>query len=109
MADAFEVLSHDHDEVKRMLLELESGPTTVTGATEPQLEARKKLTEKLIIEESKHEAVEEQYFWPTVREKLPEGNRLADQAIHQEQEAKEVLDKIQGLDASDSQFEELVS
>ncbi len=58
-----------------MLTELEAGPAAMTGATEEQLQARKKLAEKLIIEESKHEAVEGEYFWPAVREKLPGGNR----------------------------------
>jgi hypothetical protein len=32
MADVFRVLSQDHEEVKRMLAELEKGPTRVTGA-----------------------------------------------------------------------------
>ena len=63
------------------------------------------MTEQLIIEESKHEALEEMYFWPVVRDHLPDGDTLADQASGQEQEAKEVLDK---LDADDAEFEELL-
>jgi len=109
MPDVFDVLSHDHEEVKQMLAELETGPTAMTGATGEQLQARKKLAEKLIIEESKHEAVEEEYFWPAVREKLPEGNRLADEATQQEQDAKVVLDRIDKLGASEPEFEELIS
>ena len=54
----FTVLAEDHEEVKRMLAELEKGPTTATGASEDQLALRKKMTEELIIEESKHEALE---------------------------------------------------
>ena len=54
----------------------------------PQLALRKKMTEQLIIEESKHEALEEMYFWPVVRDHLPDGDTLADQATGQEQEAK---------------------
>jgi hypothetical protein len=30
------------------------------------------------------------YFWPTVREHVPDGDRLADAATGQEQEGKEV-------------------
>ena len=63
------------------------------------------MTEQLIIEESKHEALEEMYFWPVVRDHLPDGDTLADQASGQEQEAKEVLAK---LDADDAEFEETV-
>ena len=95
MADVFTVLSQDHQEVKRMLAELEKGPSRVTGASEDQLALRKKMTEQLIIEESKHEALEEMYFWPVVRDHLPDGDTLADQAAGQEQEAKEVLAKLE--------------
>ena len=105
MADVFRVLSQDHEEVKRMLAELEKGPTRVTGASEDQLALRKKMTEQLIIEESKHEALEEMYFWPAVRDHLPDGDTLADQATGQEQDAKEVLAK---LDAGDAEFEKLL-
>ena len=108
MADVFTVLSQDHQEVKDMLAELEKGATAATGASENQLALRKKMTETLIIEESKHEALEEMYFWPVVRDHLPNGNTLADQATAQEQEAKEVLAKLDKLDASDAEFEQLL-
>jgi hypothetical protein len=62
MPTVFEVLGGDHLEVKRMLAELESGPTALTGASDSQLGLRKKMVEELIIEESKHEALEEMYF-----------------------------------------------
>ena len=108
MADVFTVLSQDHQEVKDVLAELEKGPTAGTGASEDQLALRKKMAETLIIEESKHEALEEMYFWPVVRDHLPNGNTLADQATEQEQEAKEVLAKLDKLDASDAEFEQLL-
>lgn len=109
MANAFDVLAHDHQEVKRMLAELSKGPISATGASDDQLLLRKKMAEQLIIEESRHEAVEEMYFWPAVREHLPDGDRLADEATGQEQEAKEVLNKLDKLDANDEEFEQLIS
>jgi hemerythrin-like domain-containing protein len=109
MPSVFDVLSHDHEEVKRMLSELETGPTAATGASDNHLALRKKMVETLVIEESKHEAVEEMFFWPTVRDKVPDGGRLADTAIGQEQEGKEVLDKLDKLDAGDTEFEQLVT
>ena len=108
MADVFTVLAKDHDEVKGMLTELEKGPTGVTGASENQLALRKKMTEVLIIEESRHEALEEMYFWPVVRDHLPDGDTLAHEATGQEQEAKQVLARLDKLDASDAEFEELL-
>src|ERR1051326_1181033 len=108
MPSVFEVLSRDHEEVKQMLSEFEKGPTAANGASPDQLAARKKMAETLVIEESKHEAVEEMYFWPAVREHVPNGDALADQAISQEQEGKEVLAKLDKLDADDPEFERLV-
>lgn len=109
MPSAFDVLAHDHEQVKQMLTEFEKGPTAATGASGDHLALRKKMAEELIIEESKHEAVEEMYFWPAVREHVPSGDELADKAISQEQEGKEVLAKLDKLDASDAEFEKLLS
>jgi hypothetical protein len=91
-----------------MLAELEKGPTRATGASQDQLALRKTMTEQLIIEESRHEALEEMYFWPVVRDHLPDGDTLADQATGQEQEAKQVLARLDKLGAGDAEFEELL-
>ena len=109
MPDAFDVLGTDHRDVKQILSELETGPAQGSDATEAQLQARKKLAEKLIIESSKHEAVEEQYFWPAVRNRVPDGNGLADHAISQESEAKAVLARLDKLGPADVEFEELLA
>lgn len=109
MADVFTVLAKDHHEVKDMLAALEKGPTRATGASEDQLTLRKKMTQELVIEESRHEALEEMYFWPAVREHLTAGNSLADEATGQEQEAKQVLAELDKLDASDADFEKLLA
>ena len=108
MADVFTVLAKDHEEVKGMLAELQKGQTMATGASEDQLALRKKMTEELIIEESKHEALEEMYFWPAVREHLAAGNTLADTATGQEQDAKRVLAELDKLQAGDAEFEKVL-
>lgn len=105
MGDIFAELRKDHEEVAGMLDRLEA--SVPTG--EKALEERRKLVDQLIIEESRHEAGEEQYFWPTVSEKLPNGETLAARALGQEQEAKEVLDKLDGMDPQEAEFEQLVS
>jgi hypothetical protein len=105
----FDVLSKDHQQIKRMLAELETGPTAATGADVGQLTARKKMVEELIIEESKHEVVEEVYFWPAVRERHPSGDELADTAIGQEQEGKEVLDMLDKLAPGLPEFEDVLA
>lgn len=109
MSSVFSVLSQDHHEVKQMLAELESGPTAAAGASPDQLAQRKEKAQTLVIEESKHEAAEQMYFWPAVRDRAPGGHQLADRAISQEQEGKEVLDKLDKADASDAEFESLLA
>jgi hemerythrin-like domain-containing protein len=108
MPSVFDVLGQDHQEVKRMLAELEKGPTVTTGASDSHLMLRKKMVEQLIIEESRHESLEEMYFWPVVRDRLPGGDHLADTAGGQEQEGKEVLDQLDKLNADQPGFEQLV-
>jgi hemerythrin-like domain-containing protein len=105
MPNAFDVLARDHEEVKRMLSELELGPTAATRANPDQLALRKKMVQQLVIEESRHEAVEEMYFWPAVRKHLEDGVDLANQAQGQEQQGKEVLDQLDKLEPDNEEFE----
>jgi hemerythrin superfamily protein len=109
MPDVYTVLGQDHAEVKQMLDQLENGPTRTGSASAEQLEERKKLVQTLIIAESKHEAVEEEYFWPVVRDLSSGGDQLADEGTNQEQVAKVVLDRLDKLDPADDDFEELVT
>ncbi|MBO0692990.1 MAG: hemerythrin domain-containing protein [Acidimicrobiaceae bacterium] len=100
MADLFDVLEADHIEVKSML-------HTLGASSEP--EKRAKLAETLVIEESKHEAAEEMHFWPAVRRYLVDGDRLADEAISQEEEGKQVLNDLDKAEAGSPAFDELVT
>ena len=110
MPNAFEVLAKDHREVLRMLSELELGPTAAAGANSDQLERRQKMVEQLVIEESKHEAVEELYFWPAVRSHLTDGDDLADLARDQEQQAKFILDRLDKVSSPEHQeFEDQIT
>lgn len=109
VAGVFEVLERDHVEVKQMCDALERGRTAASGATETELVQRRKLAERLIIEESKHEAVEEQYFWPFVRSHVADGERLADEATGQESSAKYVLDALEKKKPQDPEFESLLA
>ena len=109
MPTAFDVLARDHEEVKRVLAELEIGPAAAAGGNSDQLALRKKMVEQLVIEGSRHEAVEEMYFWPAVRERLPDGVDLANQALAQEQEGMEILARLDKLGPDDEAFENLLA
>ena len=105
MPNVFEVLRTDHHEVKAMLILLESGPQASLGATAEQIAQRRHLADELIIEQSRHEATEQQYFWPLVRALGPEGDRVADQGLEQEAHGESVLNELEKLDADDERFE----
>ena len=109
MPNVFEVLRKDHDEVKAMLVRLEAGPQVSHGATAEQIAQRRHLVDEVIIEESRHEAAEQQYFWPTVRALGPEGDRVADEAIEQETQGERVLNELEKLDADDERFEPVLA
>jgi hypothetical protein len=61
MPSAFDVLASDHEQVERLLAQFEAAPAA-SGVNDSLLAARKQMAETLVIEESKHEAVEEMYF-----------------------------------------------
>jgi hypothetical protein len=106
MPDVFQVLQKDHDEVKAMLAQLEEGPKASTGATAEQLAFRKRSVDEVIIEESKHEAAEQQYFWPAVKRLGADGLRVAELGLEQEAEADPVLADLDKLQPDDEGFEE---
>jgi hemerythrin-like domain-containing protein len=109
MPDVFGVLGSDHAEVKQMLLALENSPGSSAGAGQMVLAARYEVVQRLVMDSSRHEAAEEQLFWPVVRKELGNGSSLADEAIAQEQEAKQVLDRLQKLEPADPEFDQLVA
>lgn len=107
MPDVFEVLAADHADVKGMLTVLAESPG-YTDQDEAVQAARQDVVDYLVMDSSRHEAAEEQYFWPTVRERVGNGNELADKAISQETKAKEILAKLDKLTSRDKQFDELL-
>jgi hypothetical protein len=109
MPNVFEVLRKDHDEVKAMLVRLEAGPAVTLGATAEQIARRRNLADEVIIEESTHEAVEQQYFWPLVRALGPDGSRVAEEALEQETQGEWVLNELEKLDADDERFEAVLA
>lgn len=107
--DAITLLRADHEQVLGMLNTLGSGLTEPSGAGDERLRARKELVTELVIAESQHEAVEEQFFWPMVRDRVPGGEELAAHAVGQEDAAKQVLDDLDHADPATAEFEELVN
>lgn len=100
--DAPTYLRQDHKSVLGMLQFLDGAPKG-TGATMSGLAT---MVENLIIAESQHEGIEEQFFWPMVREKLDNGDELADHAVEQEQEGKKLLEILRNNAPGDVEYHE---
>ncbi|MGZ3357306.1 MAG: hemerythrin domain-containing protein [Isosphaeraceae bacterium] len=88
--DALTFLRQQHESVLGMLEVLDVAPRG-DGARVSGLET---VVENLIIAESRHEAIEEQWFWPAVRKALGDGDQLADQGIGQEDDGKKLLQTL---------------
>lgn len=103
--DALTFLRVDHASVLGMLQVLD-GAAQGSGAYTSGLET---MVENLIIAGSQHEAIEEQLFWPAVREALDDGDRLADQAVAQEEEAKKLLQHLEDGEPGEPDFNEALA
>ena len=106
--DALVVLTRDHNQVKALQEQLEALPSHATGGSAAQMSQRQSIVDMITVKLSQHEAVEEEYFWPVVRQALTDGDRWADEAIEQEQQGKDALTALGKLEPDTSEFDELV-
>jgi hemerythrin superfamily protein len=98
--DLIEVITSDHREVEKVFNELESR----SGSAEH----RRALADHVIAELVRHSVAEEMFMYPAARKKLPDGDRIADHEIAEHGEAEEVMKELEGLEATDARFDELV-
>jgi hemerythrin-like domain-containing protein len=87
--DAIALLTTDHARVDAIFKQLESLPEGDTRAG---------LVGDVIQELSVHAAIEEQVLYPVMREELPDGETLIQEAIDEHQEVKETLAAIERAD-----------
>lgn len=107
-SDALVVLTRDHNQVKALQKQLQTLPSHATGGSPEHLARRKSIVDMITVRLSQHEAAEEQYLWPTVRQVLPDGDRQAEQGIGQEQQGKETLAALGELQPDTAEFDEQV-
>ncbi|OBK19429.1 hemerythrin domain-containing protein [Mycobacterium asiaticum] len=98
--DALTFLRQDHKSVLGLFETLDGAPSG-TGAEASGLET---VVNNLIIAESQHEAIEEQFFWPAVRDAI--GDSIADKAIEQEQAGKKLLQRLEDGKPGDPDYHE---
>lgn len=100
----FEILSEDHER----LLDLCNRLTGAKGWPAGSPKERHRVAERLVMEGSAHEAVEEQFLWPVVRDRLEGGPSLATGAVRQEMGARSMLHELNRMRPGNVRFESLV-
>ena len=97
--NAIDLLTAQHQE----LLELSNALTGAAGDPRGTPKGRNRTAQRLVMAGSRHEAIEEQWFWPAVRE-LDGGAPLALAGLEQEQTLRNLLDEIDHMKAGNVRF-----
>lgn len=92
MRDIFSRIERDHRKIIGILDALETEVEDEKHASAAR--RRRKLAQQLVIEESRHEAAEEMYLWPAVRETMDAGRGRAESGVRQECVAKRMLQRL---------------
>ena len=93
--DMVSVLTKDHSEIKEYFRQLEA-------ATDPK--ARRDIADELTAEVVRHSVAEEMYLYPAAKRALPDGEQLSEHEIAEHAEAEVLMNRIDGLDATDPEF-----
>jgi hemerythrin-like domain-containing protein len=94
--DALSLLKEDHDKVKKMLAELDS-------TTERGVKTREQLFTKVKQELEVHEAIEEEIFYPALKEH-PRAKELVLEAYEEHHVVDMVMAEIQGVAFDDERW-----
>jgi hemerythrin superfamily protein len=116
--DACELLDADHIAVKHLFVEYArlafagaGSGTTVNNAKAPsasKADARPALARKICNELTVHAQIEEEIFYPALREVL-DSPELLDEAQAEHQQAKELIAQIEGMKQGGPAMDEMVS
>ena len=101
--DAVDLLDSDHKLVQKLFIQYQTFHEFGAPA-----EDRQKLAERICAALSVHTQIEEEIFYPAVREATGD-DTLLDHAEEEHQEAKELIARIQGLDPTDDGYDDCVT
>jgi iron-sulfur cluster repair protein YtfE (RIC family) len=103
--DACDLLDADHIAVKHLFVEY---ARLAMAAPADSAAERQALAQKICAELTVHAQIEEEIFYPALREVIDEPQRL-DEAQEEHQEAKELIAQIEGLGTADETMDDLVT
>ena len=95
--DAITLLKADHKSVEKLFKQFEK-------AGDGAHRAKRDIVDKVIEELSKHAAIEEQLFYPTVRESVDETEDVVLESLEEHHVVKWVLSELDGMDPTAERF-----
>jgi hemerythrin-like domain-containing protein len=97
--DAIEMLEADHERVKELFQAYEA-------AGERAYQKKKNLAEKVFLEIALHSTLEEELFYPAVREQADkEGKQMVAESIEEHHVISTLIEEMKELDPRDERFE----
>jgi hemerythrin-like domain-containing protein len=98
-ADPIDMLKEDHQKVKDLLKQYES-------AGENAHKKKQSIAEKVFTELEVHASLEEEIFYPAVRESGDEeAGKLVAEAVEEHRVVKTLIDELRDLEPEDEQFD----
>ena len=104
--DACELLDADHIAVKHLFVEY---ARLAMAAPEASAVERQRLAMKICDELTVHAQIEEEIFYPALRQAVPDAGDVVDEGIEEHQEAKELIAQIRELGSTGDEMDKLVS
>jgi hemerythrin-like domain-containing protein len=96
--DAIALLTADHREVSDMFEQFEN-------LSDRAKATKAKLTEKICNALIAHTTIEEEIFYPAVREAVKEGEDMVDEAVVEHASAKELIQQLQEMNPEDDLYD----
>ena len=100
--DAITLLKNDHKTVERLFKKFEKSDASDT-------DTRRQLVDEMIEELSVHASIEEQVFYPAVREDVPDTEDDVLEGLEEHHIVKWTLSELKDMDASHERFEAKVT
>lgn len=100
--DAITLLKADHKTVEKLFKSFEK-------AGEGAEKTKRELADSMIEELSIHAAIEEQIFYPRIRQLVPDEEAMLLESVEEHHIVKWVLSELDGLDPEDERFEPKVT
>ena len=96
--DAIALLTADHREVSDMFEQFEN-------LSDRAKATKSKLTEKICNALIAHTTIEEEIFYPAVREAVKEGEDMVDEAVVEHASAKDLIKQLQEMNPDDDLYD----